>query len=118
MKRPRGRWKDVAESLAGEPDCRGVDQRLDLVDIVAHDAKEQRLVAVMQRVERDILLEVVGQAAQISQHAHRLLFHRKHMRGQQAAQAEHIALLLGKRGTLVEQRIAQQRQAAWKIGSG
>ena len=52
--------EDVAELLAGEAHRRRVDERLNLVDIVGHDAEEQRLVAVVQRVERDVFVEVVG----------------------------------------------------------
>ena len=104
--------EDVAEPLAGEADRRGVDKRLDFIDVVAHDAEEQRLVAVVQRVERNVFFEVVRQAAQIGQHALGLRLHRKHVRGQKAAQSQRVALLLGESGALVEQRIAQQRHAA------
>jgi hypothetical protein len=97
---------DVAVSLAGEPHGRRVDQRLNLVDVVAHDAEKQRLVAVMQGIERNIFLEVVGQAVQIFQHTRSLRLERQHMCWQQAAQAERLALLLGKCGALVEQRVA------------
>ena len=113
MNRPRGRWKMWPNSLAREPHGRRVDERLHLVDVVAHHAEEQRLVAVVQRVERDVLLEVVGQAAQVAQHPLRLLLQREHVRRQQAAQAERVALLLGERRALVEQRVAQQREATW-----
>ena len=108
--------EDVAEALAGEPHGRRVDQRLDLVDVVADHAEEQRLVAVVQGVERDVFLQIVGQVAQVFQHARRLLLERQHVGRQQAAQAERIALLLGEGGALVEQRVAQHRQAAWGIG--
>ena len=108
--------EDEAKPLAGEAHRRGVDQRLDFIDVVAHDAEEQRLVAVVQRVERDVFFQIVGQAAQIGQHPLDLLLHRKHMRGQEAAQPERVALRFGESGALVEQRIAQQRQAARRIG--
>ena len=104
--------EDVAEPLAGEADRRRVDQRLDFIDVVGHDAEEQRLVAVVQLVERHVFFEVVGQAAQIGQHALGLRLHREHMRGQEAAQSQRVALRFGESGALVEQRIAQQRQAA------
>ena len=82
MNRPRGRWKMWPKRWQARPDRRRVDQRLDLIDVVAHDAEEQRLVAVVQRVERDIFLEVVRQLAQIGQHALGLRLHRQHMRRQ------------------------------------
>ena len=87
--------EDVAELLAGEPDGRRVDERLDLVDVVGHDAEEQRLVAVVQSVERDVFFQIVGQFAQIGQHALGLRLHRQHMRRQKSAQPERVALLVG-----------------------
>ena len=57
--------EDVAEFLAGEADGRRVDERLDLVDVVGDDAEEQRLVAVVQRVERDVAFEIVRQLAEL-----------------------------------------------------
>ena len=84
--------EDQAETLAGEADRRRIDQRLDFVDVVADDAEEQRLVAVVQRIQRDIFFEVVGQAAQVGQDARHLLFHRKHVGRQKAAQAQLVPL--------------------------
>ena len=75
--------------------------------MVAHDAEEQRLIAVVQLVERHVFCQVVGQHAQISQDPRDLILHRKHMRRQQASQPQRVALLLGECGTLVKQRIAQ-----------
>jgi hypothetical protein len=43
--------------------------------------------------------------------------HRKHVRGQKAAQSQRVALLLGEGGTLVEERIPQQGQTARRIES-
>ena len=110
--------ENMAEPLAGEADRRGVDERLDLVDVVGDDAEEQRLVAVVQRVERDVFFQIVRQLAQIGHHALGLRLHRKHVRRQQAAQAERIALLLGEGRALVEKRIAQQRHPVRNIGIG
>ena len=104
--------EDQAEPLAGEAHRRRVDQRLDFIDVVADDAEEQRLVAIVQRVERDVFFQVGGQVAQIGQHARDLLVHREHVRGQQAAQSQRIALRFRKSSALVKQRIAQQRHAA------
>jgi hypothetical protein len=58
--------EDQAESLASEAHRRSVDQRLDFIDVVADDAEEERLVAIVQRVERDVLFQVIGQATQIA----------------------------------------------------
>ena len=107
--------EDQAEVLAGEADGRRVDQRLDFVDVVANDAEEQRLVAIVQRVQRDVFFEIARQRAQIRQHALGLRLHRQHGGGQEAAQPQRIALLLGEAGALVEQRIAQQRESMRRI---
>ena len=67
--------EDQAETLTGKAHGRRIDQRLDFIDVVADDAEEQRLVAVMQRIQRDVFFEIVGQAAQVGQNARYLLFH-------------------------------------------
>ena len=58
------------------------------------DAEEQRLVAIVQRVERHVFFQVARQPAQIGHDALDLLLHREHVRGQQAAQSQRVALLL------------------------
>ena len=103
--------EDQSISLAGKSHRRRVDQRLDFVDMVANDAEEQRFVAIMQRVERDVFLEIAGQAAQIGQHALDLRLHRQHGGGQEAAQAERVALLPVNAVPLLSEWIAQQREA-------
>ena len=108
--------EDEAKALAGEAHRRRIDQRLDFIDVVAHDAEEQRLVAVVQRVERDVFFQIAGQAAQIDQHTLDLLLHRKHMRRQKAAQSQRVALGFREGSALVKQRIAQQRQTARRFG--
>ncbi len=108
--------EDETKPLAGETHRRGVDHRLDFIDVVAYDAEEQRLVAVMQRVERDVFFQIGGQAAQIGQHALDLILHRKHVRGQEAAQSQRVALRFRESSALVKQRIAQERHAARRIG--
>ena len=106
--------EDVAELLAGEADRRRVDDRHHLVRMVDHDPEEQRLVAVVQRREVDELLEVVRLAAEVLQHPRHLLLLRQHVRRQQAANAERVALGVGERHPLVERRVAQQRDALGK----
>jgi hypothetical protein len=103
--------EDVAEPLASEPHCRGIDDWLNLLDVVAYHAEEQGLVPVVQRVERHVLIQIGGQAPQVGQHSFCLLLHRKHVRRQQPTQAKSLAFLLGESGALVEKRIAQQRYA-------
>ena len=108
--------EDQAVFLAGKPDRRRVDDRLDLVDIVDDDAEEQCLVAVMQRIQRDVFFEIGRQRAQIGEHALHLGLHRQHAGRQQAAQSERLALRLREGGALVEQGIAQQRHAMCGVG--
>ena len=78
--------------------------------MVADDAEEQRLVAVVQGVQRDIFFEIARQRPQIGEHAFDLRLHRQHGGRQEAAQSERLALFFGKGGALVEQGIAQQSQ--------
>ena len=112
MNMPRGRWKMCPKRWQARPDRRRVDERLDFVDVVAHDAEEQRFVAVVQRVQRDEFLERIGKLAQVVEHARGLLVLRVHVRREQPAQAERIAFVLGERGALVAQRVVQQADAA------
>ena len=79
--------ENVAELLAREPDGGGVDQRLHLVDVVAQNAEEQRLVTVMQRVQSDEFFERIGQLPQVGQNARDLLVLAVHVGRQQSAQA-------------------------------
>ena len=108
--------EDEAEPLAGKAHGRGVDQRLDFIDIVAHDPEEQRLVAIMQRVKRDIFFQIIGQAAQIDENARDLVLEREHMRGKEAAQPQRVSFRFREGSPLVEQRVAQQSKAARRIG--
>src|SRR3954447_22467113 len=52
-----GTLKDVPEALAREPHRRRIYQGLNLFDIIANDPEEERLVAVVQGIQRDILLQ-------------------------------------------------------------
>ncbi len=111
---PARALEDVAELLAGEADRRRVDDRHHLVRIVDHDPEEQRLVAVVQRREVDELLEAGRLAAEVLEDPRHLLLLREHVRGQQAADAQRVALGLGERHALVQRRLAQQRGAPGK----
>jgi hypothetical protein len=70
----------MAKPLAGEAHRRCVDQRLDFIDVVAHHAEEQRLIAIVQFVKCNIFCQIVGQQAQIGQDPGGLILHRKHVR--------------------------------------
>ena len=54
----------------------------------------------------------VLQPVKVLEHARELLVLGGHVGRQQAAQAEHVALMVAEGGALVEGRVAQQRSAA------
>ena len=62
MNMPRGRWKIRPNFWQASPTVGRVDDRLDLVDVVDDDAEEQRLVAVVQRIQRDVFFEIASAA--------------------------------------------------------
>ena len=61
--------EDVAELLAREAHRRRVDDRHHLVGVLGDDAKEQRLVAVVQRGQEDVFLERVVEPAKVAEDA-------------------------------------------------
>ena len=65
--RPLGPADDVAELPAGLTDGRRVDDRRELFEMVGQEPVEERLVAVLQRGEPDVALEVVRLAAKVFQ---------------------------------------------------
>jgi hypothetical protein len=79
--------EDVAVLFAREADRRGIDDRHHLVRVVDQQAEEERLVAVVQVGEVDVLLERRRLAAQVLEDAPHLLLLREHARRQQPAQA-------------------------------
>jgi len=105
---------DVPVVLAGEADRRRVDDRHQLFRVLHDHPEEQRLVAVLQRLDEDVLRERRLQPVEVLEHPLHLQFLRADVRRQQAAQAECIAFLFGERRALGELRVAQQRGAAWE----
>ncbi len=97
-----------AEVLAAGADRRRVGDRQQLLDVAGQQRVEHRLVGVLQFAEERVALEIGGEAAQHLQPPRHLLVQRGDARRQQAVQFEGVALLLGERGALVEQRIAQE----------
>ena len=85
--------QDVAEPLAGLAHRGRVDDRGQLLEVVAQQPVEQRLVAVLQRDQPDVLLHVAALAAQVLQFQRDLLVDRRHPPRQQAAQPEIVPLL-------------------------
>ncbi len=80
--------------------------------MLEQDPVEERLVARVQRLEPDVLVERIGHAAQILQDASDLLLLGCDERGQESAQPEGVALGVRERSALVQCRIAQQVDAA------
>jgi len=110
---------NVPELLAGGADRRRVDDRHHLVRVLGDDAEEQSLVAVLQRLEEDVLREWILQVAEILQYASDLDLLRANVRRQEPAQAERFAFRLRERGALVQRRVAQQRSATREpVGQG
>jgi len=67
------------------------------------------LVAVVQGVERDKLVEWIGNPPQVVENAGNLLVLAVYVRRQQPAQLQCVAFRLGKRGAFIERGILQQR---------
>ena len=85
--------------------------------MIHEQAEEKRLVAVVQRSQIDVLVEIARLAPEILEHAPQLLFLGRDVRRQQAAQVQGIALRFGEGGSLVERRILQDRNAFRELGS-
>jgi hypothetical protein len=54
-----GPLENVPKALTRQPDSRRIDYGLDFVDVVDNYTKEQRFVAIVQSIKRDIFLEIV-----------------------------------------------------------
>ena len=108
--------EDVAELLAGESHRRRVDDRQHLVGVLHEDAKEECLVAIVQRGQEDVFLERVVEATKVAQDAADLFHLAAHVRRQQPLQAERVALGCAECGALVQLRVLQQRHAAREPG--
>ncbi len=107
--------ENVAVLLAALADRRGVDDRHHVVEVVHHHAVEQALLAVLQREQVDVLLDVGRLALEVLQHPQRLFLLRRNAGGQEAAQAQRIALRLGEGGPLVQDRRLQQIHTAFPV---
>ena len=98
---------DLAETLAGLTDRRGVDDRQGLGDVVAQHPVEQRLVAVLQRAQVDVLVEIVAASGELVPAVLGLLFERLHRGRQQAQQTVPAALGDREGSALGRQRVEQ-----------
>ena len=109
--------QDVAELLAGAAHGGRVHDRHELFEVLRQQPVEERLVAVLERGQTDVLLEVVGLAADVLELERDLLLDRRHARGQQPTHFERVALRLCEGGVLVEQPMTHQLAAALAHGS-
>ncbi len=103
----------MAELLAGTTDRRRVDDRHELLDVLDEQPIEERFVAVLERREPDVLLEVVfALATQMLEFEGHLLVDRENPRRQEPAQTEPVALVVVEGEILVQNRIREDVNAA------
>ena len=98
----------MAEFLTGAAHRGRVDDGQELLEVLGEDAIEERLVAIMERRQADVALEVVGLSPDMLQLERHLLLDDRDARGQEPAQAERVALRLGEGGALVQQRLPDE----------
>ena len=106
--RPRGPAEDVAVLLAGAPDGRRVDHRQEFLDVLGEHAVEERCVAILERGQADVLLQLVVLATEVLDLQLDLLLDRHDAVREQATQAERIPLRQGK-GEVLRQHPARQK---------
>ena len=102
---------DVAVGAATLADRRRVDERHHLGDVPLQQHVEQRLVAILQRGEKDVALETAGLALEILVRSGELLVRRRNMRRQQAKEAQCTPLPFGERAPFVQQRTLEHLPA-------
>ena len=117
--RPARAPDDVAELLARPPDGRRVDDRQELLEVLAEESIEQGRVAVLERGQADVLLERVVLDPQVLELELDLLVDGQDAVGEQAAQPERVALV-DREGELLGQqpraRAGPVRRGAMRAG--
>ena len=101
----------VTELPAGVADRWRVDDRGELLEVIGEHPVEQRLVAVLQCGESDVLLEVVGLALQVLELERHLLGEADDAVRHQPAQPERVAFRIGVGGVPVVRGAGHQRRA-------
>jgi len=92
-----------------------VDDRRQLLEMVDEHAVIERLVAIVERGQADVALQVVLLAAEVLEFQGYLLADGQRPPGEQPAQAVIGSLLLAEGGVLVELRVGQQLLAPGRI---
>ncbi len=110
---PQAAWSthDVAEGLTRSTDRGRVDDRHELLEVLEDDPIEQCLVAILQRRQADVALEVVALAADVLELEADLLLDLRRPRREQAAQTEDITF------AVVEPRVLVQQGSLEKVGA-
>ena len=103
---------NVAERATRFAYRRGVDDRGEFLDVVDEQPVEERLVAIVQRNESDVLLQIISLAADMLELKLHLLLDGGHAPGQQPAKAELIPFRIGERDILVQARLIKYSRAA------
>ena len=99
--------------LTAGADARRVDDGQHLLDVALDQPVEQRFVAVLQGAEKDVTRKLGVATPEVLVRARELLLDRRHVRGQQAEQAEFTPLILTERAAFVVQRVVEQRQSTF-----
>lgn len=110
--------EDVTEPLAGQSHGGRVNDRRQALKIFDEQPVEQRLVAIQQGNQTDVLLQGIGLGQDAFEFQGGLLFDGKNARRQQSVEAELFAFGAGEREILVAQRIAQHLLAGRDAGGG
>ena len=109
---------DLAEALARLTDRRGVHDRHGLGDVVSQDSVEERLVAVLQRAQVDVLVEIVTARGELVPAVLGLLVEGLLCGREQTQEAVFAALLAGEGGALGRQCVEQLRLPRQFLGHG
>ena len=100
--------KHLAPVLACLSDRGGVDDRHDVLEMLDDEPIEERLVAILETVEIDVLLNIRFLLIELITNSNQLLLDRRYVVRQQPVKAQRVALLTSERRALVEKRGLQQ----------
>ena len=96
--------EDEAISLTGQAHGGRVDDRGDLLDVVADHLVEELLITVLEGRQVDVFVQVLPPPTDVGQHPVRLLLLGEDDRRKQAVDTHNLSLLQGERHALEEER--------------